>query len=114
MSGTPLDHAEGQHIQLDGPLGQMTPTPHGGTLAVEVVSPEAVLFRGRANAVVVPAYDGLLGILPHHAPMLALLGRGVLILRGSEGNDRSFTVNGGFVQVRADTVRVVAEEASAS
>jgi len=111
VTGTPLDKAEG-HIQLDGPHGALAPAPLGGTLAIEVVSPEAILYKGPATSVVVPAYDGLLGILPRHAPMLALLGRGVLTVRGSEGGDRSFAVGGGFMQVVSNTVRVVAEEAA--
>jgi len=81
-------------------------------MTVSVVSPEQVLFEGDASSVVVPAYDGLIGILPRHAPMLALLGHGRLTVRTSEG-DRRFTVGGGFVQVRADVVRVVAEQAQA-
>ena len=85
--------------------------PHSG-LRVDVVSPEAILYQGSASSVIVPAYDGLLGILPRHAPMLALLGRGILTVRGAEGGERRFTVGGGFVQVRSNTVRVVAEEAA--
>jgi F-type H+-transporting ATPase subunit epsilon len=80
---------------------------------VEVVSPEAILYEGDAESLTVPAYDGLVGILPRHAPMLALLGRGVLTLKSAAG-ERRFTVGGGFVQVRANRVRVVAEEAAAS
>lgn len=78
-------------------------------MKVSVVSPEQVLFEGDATSVVVPAYDGLMGILPRHAPMLALLGRGVLTLKTAEGH-RQFRVGGGFVQVRSDVVRVVAEQ----
>ncbi len=78
-------------------------------MKVSVVSPERVLFEGDATSVVVPAYDGLVGILPRHAPMLALLGRGVLTVKTAEGH-RQFRVGGGFVQVRADTVRIVAEQ----
>lgn len=76
-----------------------------------VVSPERILFEGDAVSVVAPAYDGLIGILPRHAPMLALLGRGVLAVRSGMG-ERHFRVAGGFVQVRANVVRVVAEEAT--
>jgi F-type H+-transporting ATPase subunit epsilon len=86
---------------------------HAGVLSVEVVSPEAILYQGQASSVVVPAYDGKIGILPRHAPMLALLGRGALTLR-TTGGERRFTVGGGFVQVRDNVVRVVAEEASAT
>jgi F-type H+-transporting ATPase subunit epsilon len=76
------------------------------------VSPEETLFEGTATSALVPAYDGLLGILPRHAPMLALLGRGVLTIRNDVGAQR-FRVSGGFVQVRANVVRIVAEEAEA-
>ncbi len=79
-------------------------------MTVSVVSPERVLFEGDAASVIVPAYDGLLGILPKHAPLLALLGKGVLKVRASAGEQR-FTVAGGFVQVKDDVVRVVAEQA---
>lgn len=81
-------------------------------MRVIVVSPERVLFEGDATSVVVPAYDGLIGILRRHAPLLALLGTGVLKVRGTAGEER-FSVAGGFVQVRDDVVRVVAEQASA-
>ncbi len=81
-----------------------------GSLRVSVVSPESILFEGEATSAVVPAFDGLLGILPRHAPLMALLGTGTLTVR--QGSDqRRFQVGGGFVQVRENTVRVVAEEA---
>ena len=43
-------------------------------LKVSVISPEAVLFVGETDSVVAPAYDGEVGILTGHAPMMALLG----------------------------------------
>jgi F-type H+-transporting ATPase subunit epsilon len=88
------------------------PPAPGGAVSVQVVSPEAILFDGKASSLSVPAYDGLIGILPRHAPMLALLGRGIMTLKTGAGQ-RRFKVSGGFVQVRANVVRVVAEEAAA-
>ena len=80
-------------------------------LQVSVISPERTLFEGEATQVVAPAYDGEVGILTGHAPMMALLGRGVL--RVSEGGgERRFTVEGGFLQVVDNRVRVVTEKAS--
>ena len=81
-------------------------------MTVSVVSPERVLFEGEASSVVVPAYDGLVGIRPRHAPLLALLGKGTLRVRAAQG-ERRFTVAGGFVQVKGNVVRVVAEQAGA-
>lgn len=85
----------------------------GRELRVTVVSPERSLFDGDASAVVVPAYDGLVGILPRHAPFLALLGEGNLLVRHGAEETR-FRVAGGFVQVLNNVVRVVAEEAASS
>jgi F-type H+-transporting ATPase subunit epsilon len=85
-------------------------------LKVSVISPEALLFEGEAAAVVAPAFDGEVGILESHAPMMTLLGKGELRL-GSGGlgrsADRRFNIDGGFLQVVDNTVRVVTERASA-
>ncbi|MDQ6871969.1 MAG: F0F1 ATP synthase subunit epsilon [Gemmatimonadota bacterium] len=79
-------------------------------LKVSVISPEAVLFEGETDAVVAPAYDGEIGILTGHAPLMALLGNGKLRLGG--GGGPSFMVSGGFMQVLNNDVRVVTEKAT--
>jgi F-type H+-transporting ATPase subunit epsilon len=79
-------------------------------LKVSVISPEAVLFEGETESVVAPAYDGEVGILTGHAPLMALLGNGELRLGGSS---KRFNVNGGFMQVLNNEVRVVTEKATA-
>ena len=81
-------------------------------LTVSVISPEAMLFEGTTDAVVAPAYDGEVGILTGHAPMMTLLGRGTLRI-GSGGGTQRFQVEGGFLQVVDNQVRVVTEQASA-
>ncbi len=81
-------------------------------LHVSVISPEAILFEGDAASVVAPAYDGEVGILTGHAPMMTLLGKGEL--RVTEGAEtRRFTVERGFLQVADNRVQVVTETASA-
>jgi F-type H+-transporting ATPase subunit epsilon len=77
-------------------------------LTVSVISPEAVLFEGTTDSVVAPAFDGEVGILTGHAPMMTLLGRGDLRL----GTGGRFHVEGGFLQVVDDQVRVVTERAT--
>ena len=77
-------------------------------MQVTVISPEASMFDGEADAVVVPAYDGEVGILPHHAPLMTLLGEGTLVVRQGGASHR-FQVRGGFLQVVDNRVRVVAE-----
>jgi F-type H+-transporting ATPase subunit epsilon len=77
-------------------------------LQVAVISPERVLYEGEASAVVAPAHDGEVGILPGHAPLMSLLGTGTLRLTGA-GGTKEFRVSGGFLQVVDDQVRVVTE-----
>ena len=76
-----------------------------------MISPERVLFEGDVDSLVAPALDGEVGVLTQHAPMMALLGRGVLRL-GTGASARRFAVEGGFMQVVDDQVRVVTERAS--
>ncbi|MEO6331637.1 MAG: ATP synthase F1 subunit epsilon [Gemmatimonadaceae bacterium] len=82
-------------------------------LKVSVISPEALLFEGEAQSVVAPAFDGSLGILTGHAPMVTLLGNGELRLEGASAGSKRFAVDGGFLQVEDNNVRVVTEKASA-
>ena len=77
-------------------------------LKVSVISPEATLFEGEAPSVTAPAFDGEVGILPMHAPMVTVLGAGVLRI----GDADRFQVEGGFLQVVDDVVRVVTEKAA--
>lgn len=80
-------------------------------LTVTVISPEAVLFEGETDSVVAPAYDGEVGILTGHAPMMTLLGKGTLRL-GAGGGGQRFSVEGGFLQVVDNQVRVVTDRAA--
>ncbi|HET7322190.1 MAG TPA: F0F1 ATP synthase subunit epsilon [Longimicrobiaceae bacterium] len=82
-------------------------------LRVVVISPERTLFEGEADSVIAPAWDGELGILRGHAPLMALLGAGDL--RVSRGGDTEhFHVEGGFLQVVKNVVTVLSERAEAA
>ena len=78
-------------------------------MRVLLIGPERAVFDGEADAVTAPTYDGQVGILPRHAPFMTLLGTGILTIRRAEGLSR-FRVQGGFLQVVSNTVRVVAEQ----
>jgi len=80
-------------------------------MRLSLISPERVLFDGNVSSVVAPAFDGEIGILSRHAPLVTLLGRGVLRLEGADDGAKRFEVAGGFLQVADDVVRVVTETA---
>ena len=79
-------------------------------LEVHVVTPEREVWSGEADMVLAKAVNGELGILPGHAPLLALLGIGPLqIVTG--GDREKAVVDGGFLHVNDDRVDVLAEHA---
>lgn len=78
------------------------------TMHLTIISPERTEFEGQADAIVAPAYDGLVGIQPGHAPFLTLVGDGQVRVRQA-GTVVEVGVAGGFLQVAGDTVRIVAD-----
>ena len=77
-------------------------------LQVSVISPAAVGFSGEGESVLIPAYDGQLGILVGHAPMMVLLGSGDVVVKDGD-TVHTIQVSGGFMQVIDDEVSVLAE-----
>jgi F-type H+-transporting ATPase subunit epsilon len=80
-------------------------------LHLEIVTPERLAYSDDVDMVLVPGIDGELGILPHHTPLVSILGVGELKIR-KDGDEESFAIVGGFLQVRPDKVVVMAETAS--
>ena len=80
-------------------------------LKVRVVSPERTVFDGDAAAIVAPTWDGQVGILPGHAPMLALMGAGELSVDRPGGGSDSFHVAGGVLKVERNFVTLLTEYA---
>ena len=79
-------------------------------ILLEIVTPERLAYSDTVDAVVLPGSEGELGVLPHHAPLLSMLGVGELRIRKG-GAEESFAIVGGFLQVRPDRVVVMAETA---
>lgn len=79
-------------------------------ITVDILTPERQVVHSQADSVVVPAADGELGILSHHAPLVAELQAGQIRMR--TGDDvQYFAVSGGFVEVQNNHVVVMAETA---
>ena len=79
-------------------------------IQLEIVTPEKLAFEDEVDSVVLPGSEGELGVLPHHAPLISTLGAGELRLRKG-GQEESFAIMGGFLQVLPDKVVVMAEMA---
>jgi F-type H+-transporting ATPase subunit epsilon len=81
------------------------------TLSFELVSPERVLFAGDVDAVVLPASEGDMTVLPGHAPTMTALKTGFLVITDRPGNGRRVLVRGGFADVNERGLTVLAERA---
>jgi F-type H+-transporting ATPase subunit epsilon len=82
-----------------------------GVLEVRVVSPDRIVFEGEASSVVAPAWDGHVGILRGHVPMLTLIGAGEMKIDRPGGGSDSFYVAAGVLKVERDRVTLLTEYA---
>ncbi len=80
-------------------------------IPVRVVSVERSLFEGEADFILARSTVGELGILPHHAPLLAVLAPGELRVDKTGGGSEVLFVGGGFMEVLPDRVTVLADVA---
>ncbi len=76
----------------------------------DIVSQDRIVFSGDVDIVVLPGAEGVMGVLPNHAPLLSVLQYGVVAVR-SGGQEQYFTVAGGVVEVQPDHVTVLADAA---
>ena len=81
------------------------------TILCEVVTPERMIFSEQVDEVLVPGARGQLGILPKHAPLITSLEEGELVIRRQGQDDTLIAIHGGFMEVRKDTVIVLADAA---
>jgi F-type H+-transporting ATPase subunit epsilon len=79
-------------------------------LRFELATPTRHLVSEQADEVVVPGVDGYFGVLPGHAPLLALVGPGEVMYRSGR-TERYLAVSGGFAEVGPDRVTILAEGA---
>ena len=82
------------------------------TLHFELVSPEKLVFSGEVEQVDVPGAEGDFGVLAGHAPFVTTLRPGILTVHGG-GGAQQIVVLGGFAEVSADGLTVLADVAEA-
>ncbi|MDE2218981.1 MAG: F0F1 ATP synthase subunit epsilon [Gammaproteobacteria bacterium] len=83
-----------------------------GTIQVDIVSAEGEIYSGPAKMVFLPAAEGEIGVAPRHAPLLALLKAGEVRVQPEEGDEQSFYVGGGALEVQPTKVTVLADTAA--
>ena len=76
--------------------------------AFEFISQERIVLQDDVNMVIAPGASGVLGILPRHAPLMAVIVPGELVVKKEGQEDRYYAVGGGFMEVRPDKVILLA------
>ena len=74
----------------------------------DLVSPERLVFSAAVDAVQIPGAEGDFGVLPNHSPVMAMIRPGTLLVE-NDGKTQSFELSGGFADVTANGVTVLAE-----
>lgn len=80
-------------------------------LHFDLVSPERLLISAEVDLVDVPGSEGDFGVLANHAPLMTALRPGVLTIHSQGRAGEKFYVRGGFAEVTARGLTILAEEA---
>lgn len=80
-------------------------------LHFDLVSPERLLISAEVDQVDVPGSEGDFGVLANHAPLMTALRPGVLTIQSQGKVGEKFFVRGGFAEVTARGLTILAEEA---
>jgi F-type H+-transporting ATPase subunit epsilon len=81
------------------------------TILVDIVSAEGEIHSGSATMVFAPAKMGEVGIAPRHAPLLTALKPGEVRVQNEEGEEESFYITGGMLEVQPHSVTILADTA---
>lgn len=80
------------------------------TFPLEIISPEGIKYEGEAESVTVHTKTGQLTILAKHTPLFTVLEPGELKIRTTKGQE-FYSIGGGFLEVSAKKVLVLADKA---
>ena len=78
-------------------------------MTLEIITAERQVYSDEVDMVIVPGFDGQLGILPRHAPLMTMLKPGELMVRKNGAEDMYVAVSGGFMEVLGNRVSVLAD-----
>lgn len=78
-------------------------------LNIVIASPEGTVFKGKASSIIVPGAKGRFTVLPQHAPIISLLGKGTIACVPVGGDEQNYEIKGGFIEVKANEVSICIE-----
>ena len=84
-----------------------------GAYDLAILTPEAQIFEGKVKSVTAPGALGSFQLLVNHAPLIATLKTGNLVVVGEEGNRKTFLLSGGLLEMSHNRAVILADQAEA-
>ncbi len=81
------------------------------TMHVNIVSAEKEIYSGTVTQVFAPAEMGEVGVMPRHAPMLSTLKAGIVRVLPQDGEEQTFYVSGGILEIQPHVVTILSDTA---
>lgn len=81
-------------------------------MKIEIITPEKTVYQGDIRSMKVPGKKGAFQVLKDHAAIISTLVEGKVTVTDMDGRDSEFEIEGGVVEVRQNTIILLAESAS--
>mgnify|MGYP001346137156 CR=1 FL=1 len=83
-------------------------------MRLEIITPDSRIFEGEIKSVRVPGQKGSFQVLKDHAPIISTLDNGPVIIVDNSGNEKSYLISGGVIEVKMNKIILLAESARES
>ncbi|MBI4836070.1 MAG: ATP synthase F1 subunit epsilon [Candidatus Abawacabacteria bacterium] len=77
---------------------------------LHILAIDETIYEGATTSISIPTEEGIMTVLPHHQPIVALLITGIVSIHTSQ-ETKEFFIGGGFLEVKDDTVYILADTA---
>ena len=78
-------------------------------MKIEIITPDQKIYEGEIKSVRVPGSKGSFQVLKDHAPIISTLDNGTVIIVDSAGNEKTYEIDGGVVEVKMNKIILLAE-----
>jgi F-type H+-transporting ATPase subunit epsilon len=78
-------------------------------MKIEIITPDKKVFEGDIKSIRVPGKKGSFQVLKDHAPIISTLDNGPVIIVDQEGTETRYEINGGVIEVKANTIILLTE-----
>jgi F0F1-type ATP synthase epsilon subunit len=79
-------------------------------MKIRIITPESLLYEGKTDSLIFPAYEGYMGIQTGHEPLVSIIGKGYIKAQRSGKTIKSFIIDGGFLRINnSDEITIISD-----